>query len=122
MDFSRVEAGRLEGHFRPVQLGRMTADLAALFRSTIEKSGIQYVVDCGDTSSQLTYVDPELVCPHLQSRCRLLFKATNDLISGRRSCLTCKLVPGARLCRGLIRYVELAMLSRFVLPSLTSPS
>ncbi|KAG8714935.1 hypothetical protein FRC11_006434 [Ceratobasidium sp. 423] len=60
MDFSRVEAGRLEGHFRPVKLGPMTADLAALFRSTIEKSGIQYVVDCDNTSSQLTYVDPEL--------------------------------------------------------------
>jgi signal transduction histidine kinase len=62
MDFSRVEAGRLEGHFRPVQLGTITADLAALFRSTIEKSGIQYVVDCDSKSSQLTYVDPELVC------------------------------------------------------------
>ncbi|CUA71218.1 protein-histidine kinase [Rhizoctonia solani] len=60
MDFSRVEAGRLEGHFRPVQLGQVTADLAALFRSTLEKSGIQYVVDCDSASSQLTYVDPEL--------------------------------------------------------------
>ncbi|CAE6437936.1 unnamed protein product [Rhizoctonia solani] len=60
MDFSRVEAGRLEGHFRPVQLGQVTADLAALFRSTIEKSGIQYIVNCDNTSSQLTYVDPEL--------------------------------------------------------------
>ncbi|KAF8754502.1 His Kinase A (phosphoacceptor) domain [Rhizoctonia solani] len=60
MDFSRVEAGRLEGHFRPLQLGQVTADLAALFRSTIEKSGIKYVVDCDNSSSQLTYVDPEL--------------------------------------------------------------
>ncbi|CAE6413645.1 unnamed protein product [Rhizoctonia solani] len=60
MDFSRVEAGKLEGHFRPVRLGPMTADLAALFRSTIEKSGIQYVVDCDNSSSQLTYVDPDL--------------------------------------------------------------
>ncbi|KAF8603054.1 hypothetical protein BDV93DRAFT_178308 [Ceratobasidium sp. AG-I] len=60
MDFSRVEAGRLEGHFRPVQLGTITADLASLFRSTIEKSGIQFEVDCDNTSKQLTYVDPEL--------------------------------------------------------------
>ncbi|CCO30021.1 multi-sensor signal transduction histidine kinase [Rhizoctonia solani AG-1 IB] len=60
MDFSRVEAGRLEGHFRPLKLGQVTADLAALFRSTIEKSGIKYAVDCDSTSSQLTYVDPEL--------------------------------------------------------------
>jgi signal transduction histidine kinase len=61
MDFSRVEAGRLEGHFRPVNLGTITTDLAALFRSTIEKSGIQFEVDCDSTSKQLTYVDPELV-------------------------------------------------------------
>ncbi|CAE6471953.1 unnamed protein product [Rhizoctonia solani] len=60
MDFSRVEAGRLEGHFRPVQLGQVTADLAAMFRSTLEKSGIEYIVDCDSASSQLTYVDPEL--------------------------------------------------------------
>lgn len=61
MDFSRVEAGRLEGHFRPVQLGTVTADLSSLFRSSIEKSGIQFEVDCDNTSKQLTYVDPELV-------------------------------------------------------------
>ncbi|KAG8767743.1 hypothetical protein FRC12_006068 [Ceratobasidium sp. 428] len=60
MDFSRVEAGRLEGHFRPVNLGTITADLASLFRSTIEKSGIQFEVDCEVGSKQLTYVDPEL--------------------------------------------------------------
>ncbi|KAG8744044.1 hypothetical protein FRC10_010933 [Ceratobasidium sp. 414] len=60
MDFSRVEAGRLEGHFRPVNLGAVTADLAALFRSAIEKSGIQFEVDCDVGSKQLTYVDPEL--------------------------------------------------------------
>ncbi|EUC67656.1 multi-sensor signal transduction histidine kinase, partial [Rhizoctonia solani AG-3 Rhs1AP] len=56
----RVEAGRLEGHFRPVQLGQVTADLAAMFRSTLEKSGIEYIVNCDSASSQLTYVDPEL--------------------------------------------------------------
>ncbi|KAG9073553.1 hypothetical protein FS749_015006, partial [Ceratobasidium sp. UAMH 11750] len=60
MDFSRVEAGRLEGHFRPVNLGLVTADLAALFRSAIEKSGIQFEVDCDVGSNQSTYVDPEL--------------------------------------------------------------
>ncbi|QRV93187.1 protein-histidine kinase [Ceratobasidium sp. AG-Ba] len=60
MDFSRVEAGRLEGHFRPVNLGSITADLAALFRSTIEKSAIQFYVECDVESKQLTYVDPEL--------------------------------------------------------------
>jgi hypothetical protein len=103
MDFSRVEAGRLEGHFRPLKLGQVTADLAALFRSTIEKSGIKYAVDCDSTSSQLTYVDPELVCPNLQKRCRFLFKATDNPISGRRSYLTCESASVAKSCRLLTR-------------------
>lgn len=37
MDVSRLEAGRLKGTFRPVNLGIMTRDLAVLFKSTIEK-------------------------------------------------------------------------------------
>ncbi|GJJ11735.1 hypothetical protein Clacol_005973 [Clathrus columnatus] len=41
MDFTRIEAGKLLGNFKPVHLGSFTADLAALFRSTIEKSHIQ---------------------------------------------------------------------------------
>lgn len=37
MDVSRLEAGRLRGTFRPVNLGIMTRDLALLFKATIEK-------------------------------------------------------------------------------------
>ncbi|KAH8117651.1 hypothetical protein DFH11DRAFT_1724631 [Phellopilus nigrolimitatus] len=49
MDFSKLAANKLEGRFRPVQLGEYTSDLATLFRSTIEKSEIEYVVDCDRT-------------------------------------------------------------------------
>ena len=90
MDFSRVEAGRLEGHFRPVQLGTITADLASLFRSTIEKSGIRFEVDCDNTSKQLTYVDPELV-GGLRHNVRLcIYKYLVHAFSGRRSYLICE--------------------------------
>lgn len=36
MDFAKLEAGRLTGHFRPANLGELTADLAASFRPAIE--------------------------------------------------------------------------------------
>lgn len=65
MDFTRIEAGKLLGedhlffytysvdvkcagylgNFKPVQLGAFTADLAALFRSTIEKSHIEVKIN-----------------------------------------------------------------------------
>jgi hypothetical protein len=57
MDMSKLEAGRLVGNFRPVQLGRVTADLAALFRSMAEKKGIDYQISCDMVDEPLVYVD-----------------------------------------------------------------
>ncbi|QRV74353.1 protein-histidine kinase [Ceratobasidium sp. AG-Ba] len=59
MDMSKLEAGRLIGHFRPVQLGKLTADLAALFRSMAEKKGIAYEISVGSTAGDEppVYVD-----------------------------------------------------------------
>lgn len=41
MDFSRLEAGRLQGSFKPARLGLFTLDLATLFRQTIERNNIE---------------------------------------------------------------------------------
>ncbi|CAE6499919.1 unnamed protein product [Rhizoctonia solani] len=61
MDMSKLEAGRLIGKFRPVQLGRVTADIAALFRSLAEKKGIAYEVDVGTAEVEpAIYVDLDL--------------------------------------------------------------
>ncbi|ELU37252.1 HisKA domain-containing protein [Rhizoctonia solani AG-1 IA] len=57
MDMSKLEAGRLVGNFRPVQLARVTADLAALFRSMAEKKSIDYIIDCDVGSEPSVYVD-----------------------------------------------------------------
>ena len=57
MDMSKLEAGRLLGHFRPVQLGQLTADLAALFRSMAEKKKIEYELICPVGDEPLVYVD-----------------------------------------------------------------
>ncbi|CAE6460510.1 unnamed protein product [Rhizoctonia solani] len=60
MDMSKLEAGRLVGNFRPVQLGRVTADLAALFRSMAEKKKIEYHISCDTDNEPAVYVDPDL--------------------------------------------------------------
>lgn len=45
LDFSRVEAGRMQAAFEPTDLGALTADVASLFRSTFERARIQLIVD-----------------------------------------------------------------------------
>lgn len=59
LDFSRLEAGRLQANYEPVDLGSFTAELAAVFRSTIEKAGLRYRVDCQPTQVP-AYVDRDL--------------------------------------------------------------
>jgi PAS domain S-box-containing protein len=46
LEFSRIEAGRMEASFEPTDLAALTADLASVFRSTIERAGLMLVVDC----------------------------------------------------------------------------
>ncbi|MFX9181136.1 hypothetical protein ABTN76_20500, partial [Acinetobacter baumannii] len=46
LDFSRIEAGRAQAAFVETDLGAYTAELAANFRSAMEKAGLAYRVDC----------------------------------------------------------------------------
>jgi PAS domain S-box-containing protein len=46
LDFSRIEAGRLQTRYEPVDLAAFTVELASVFRSAMEKAGLQFVVDC----------------------------------------------------------------------------
>ena len=46
LDFSRIEAGRMQARYEPVDLSRTTADLASVFRSAVEKAGLDFRVDC----------------------------------------------------------------------------
>ncbi len=41
LEFSRIEAGRMEGRFSRVDISGLTADLASVFRSAIENAGMQ---------------------------------------------------------------------------------
>src|SRR5690606_21753380 len=41
LDFSRIEAGRIEASYEPVDIAAFTADLASAFRSAMEKAGLE---------------------------------------------------------------------------------
>jgi len=57
LEFSRIEAGRAEGRFTPVDIVAYTAELASSFRSAIEKAGLQLHLEPGQVD-QPVYVDP----------------------------------------------------------------
>jgi signal transduction histidine kinase len=59
LDFSRIEAGRVQACYVPTDLSRLTADLASAFRSTIEKAGLRLTVDCTPLPQPL-WVDREM--------------------------------------------------------------
>jgi signal transduction histidine kinase len=46
LDFSRIEAGRVEARYEATDLAVLTADLASSFRSAMERAGLRFVVDC----------------------------------------------------------------------------
>ncbi|HWQ32105.1 MAG TPA: ATP-binding protein [Blastocatellia bacterium] len=59
LDFSRIEAGRIQASYDPTDLAQLTADLASVFRSAIEKAGMRLTVDCQPLTSAV-YVDREM--------------------------------------------------------------
>jgi len=46
LDFSRIEAGRLQAAYEPVDLAVLTAELASTFRSAMERARLRFRVDC----------------------------------------------------------------------------
>ncbi len=64
LDFSRIEAGRSQAAFEPLDLPRFTAELASSFRSATDKAGLVLDVDCpalpGPPAAEPAFVDPEM--------------------------------------------------------------
>ena len=56
LDFSRIESGLLEAWYEPVELARLTTELAGAFRPAIERAGLRYEVECGPLDEPV-YVD-----------------------------------------------------------------
>ena len=59
LDFSRIEAGRVQAVYEPVDLAALTADLASVFRSAIESAGMKLIIDCPPLV-EAVYVDREM--------------------------------------------------------------
>src|SRR5262249_47281578 len=59
LDFSRIEAGRLEAVYEPIELGKFTQEVSSVFRSAMEKAGLAFSVEC-ESISEPVYVDRDL--------------------------------------------------------------
>ena len=59
LDFSRIEAGRMQATYEPTDLAALTRDLASTFRSAMERAGLSFVVDCVQPDEPI-YVDREM--------------------------------------------------------------
>ena len=59
LDFSRIEAGRVQASYEPTDLAALTAELASVFRSAVERAGLRLVVDCPPLAEPV-YVDREM--------------------------------------------------------------
>ncbi|HVR96758.1 MAG TPA: ATP-binding protein [Thermoanaerobaculia bacterium] len=59
LDFSRIEAGRVQALYEPTDLATLTAELASTFRSTVERAGLELAVDCPPLSEPV-FVDRDM--------------------------------------------------------------
>jgi PAS domain S-box-containing protein len=59
LDFSRIEAGRVQAAYEPTDLGAFTAEIASVFRSAMEKAGLRFSVEC-EPLDEPVYVDREM--------------------------------------------------------------
>jgi PAS domain S-box-containing protein len=59
LDFSRIEAGRIQASYQPTDLCVLTAELASVFRSAVERAGMRLTVDCLPLAEPV-YVDREM--------------------------------------------------------------
>src|SRR6185436_16721146 len=59
LDFSRIEAGRVQASYEPTDLAVLTADLASVFHSAIEAAGLRLRIDIQKLPEPV-YVDREM--------------------------------------------------------------
>jgi signal transduction histidine kinase/DNA-binding NarL/FixJ family response regulator len=59
LDFVRIEVGRLRAAYEPTDLSLLTAQLASVFRSAVERAHLKLVVDC-PALPEPVYVDREM--------------------------------------------------------------
>lgn len=87
LDFSRIEAGRMRAHYQPVDLAAVTADLASVFHSAVERAGLEFIVDCAPLDEPV-YVDRDMwekvVLNLLSNALKFTFEGSITVRVGRR--------------------------------------
>ena len=59
LEFSRIEAGRIEASYEATDLASLTSDLASVFRSAFERGGVTLNIDCPKLPEDV-YVDRDM--------------------------------------------------------------
>ena len=59
LDFSRIEAGRVQAVYEPTDLANFTLEVASVFRSAMEKAGLRFSVECQPIAEPI-YVDRDM--------------------------------------------------------------
>ena len=59
LDFSRIEAGHVQGLYEPTDLAALTSDLVSVFRSAVERAGLRLIVECPPLGEPI-YVDRDM--------------------------------------------------------------
>lgn len=76
LDFSRIEAGRMQASFQLTDIATLTRDIASTFRSAIEKAGLEFIVNCQLTTP--VYVDRDMWDKIVLNLLSNAFKYTTD--------------------------------------------
>jgi signal transduction histidine kinase len=59
LDFVRIEVGRMQATYQPTDLSVLTAQLASVFRSAVERAGLKLAVECPPLPEPV-YVDRDM--------------------------------------------------------------
>ncbi|MEI9941942.1 MAG: ATP-binding protein [Pseudomonadota bacterium] len=94
LEFSRIEAGRVEAAYEPLDLGELTTELASGFRDAIERAGLTLIVDCPGLGEPI-YVDRDMwekiVLNLLSNALKFTFEGTISValrLEEQSACLT----------------------------------
>ncbi|MES2770354.1 MAG: ATP-binding protein [Bdellovibrionota bacterium] len=59
LDFSRIEAGRMQANYKKIDIAKFTAEITNSFESAVEQAGLKLKVHC-DKITKEVFVDPDL--------------------------------------------------------------
>ena len=59
LDYARVEAGRIEATYEPVDIGILTRDIASTFCSAVHRARLLYIINCPSIDEPV-YIDRDM--------------------------------------------------------------